>query len=179
MTDAGAVMIVRHTPGVGAALDIATGVHTPVLTLHTLADLVVAAVQVGRAARALTALPHIIGVTLEPGETETGPVLAHSVGSTPLGAAEVRHQGLVSIAALKWVSLVSRLTATVESSGGVDTDRVPAAGTSSAALVDVVTPDEGVAIIALLTLAHLASVAIGGALSIGPALTGHCHTHIS
>ena len=40
-------MIVSHTPGVGAALNIATSVHTPVLTLHTLANLVVATVQVG------------------------------------------------------------------------------------------------------------------------------------
>ena len=47
MTDASAVMIVSNTPGVGATLNITTGIHTPVLALDTLADLVVAAVQVG------------------------------------------------------------------------------------------------------------------------------------
>ena len=74
---------------------------------------------------------------------------------------------------------MSRLTATVEISVSVDTDRVPATGAGSTALVDVVTPDEGVAVIALLTLAHLTCVAIGGALGIGSALTRHRHTHIS
>ena len=73
---------------------------------------------------------------------------------------------------------MTRLTPTVETSRSVDTDSVPAAGAGSAALVDVVAADERVAIIALLTLAHLASVAIGGALSIVSALTGDCHTHI-
>ena len=179
MTDAGAVMIVSNTPGVGATLNIATGVHTPVLALHTLADLVVAAVQVGGAGGALAACPHVIGVTLESRETQTGAILTHSVGSTPLVAAQVRHQRLVSVTAFKWVSLVSRLTSTVETSRSVDTDSVPATGAGSAALVDVVAADEGVAIIALLTLAHLASVAIGGALGIVSTLTGDCHTHIS
>ena len=73
---------------------------------------------------------------------------------------------------------MTRLTPTVETSGSVDTDRVPAAGAGPAALVDVVTSNEGVSIIALLTLAHLACVAIGGALGIVSALTGNCHTHI-
>ena len=50
LTDAGAVMIVRHTPRVGSALDVPACVHTPVLALHRLADLVVAAVKVGGAA---------------------------------------------------------------------------------------------------------------------------------
>ena len=89
MTDAGAVMIVSNTPGVGATLHITTGVHTPVLALDTLADLVVAAVQVGGAGGALAAFPHIIGVALESRETQTGAILTHSVGSTPLVAAQV------------------------------------------------------------------------------------------
>ena len=91
LADAGAVMVVRHAPGVGAALDIATRVHTPVLALHRLTDLIVAAVQVGGAGGALAASPHIIGVTLEPGETEAGSVLAHGIGAAPLGAAQIRH----------------------------------------------------------------------------------------
>ena len=124
-------------------------------------------------------MSHIIGVTLEPGETEAGPVLAHGIGATSLGAAEIGHQGLIWITALKGITLVSRLTATVKASRSVDTDSVPATGAGSAALVDVVTPDEGVTIIALLTFTHLASVAIGGALCIVSALTGNCHTHIS
>ena len=123
-------------------------------------------------------MSHIIGVTLEPGETEAGPVLTHSIGATSLGAAEVGHQRLIRITALKGITLVSWLTATVKASRSVDTDSVPATGAGSAALVDVVTPDEGVAIIALLTFTHLASVAIGGALCIVSTLTGNCHTHI-
>ena len=74
---------------------------------------------------------------------------------------------------------MSRLTATVEISVSVDTDRVPATGAGSTALVDVVTPDEGVTVIALLALADLSGVAIGGALGIGSALTWHRHTHVS
>ena len=73
---------------------------------------------------------------------------------------------------------MTRLTSTVKTSRSVDTDSVPAAGAGAAALVDVVAADERVAIISLLTLAHLASVAIGGALGIVSALTGDCHTHI-
>ena len=84
-------MIVSNTPRVGAALNITTGVHTPVLALDTLADLVVAAVQVGGAGGALAACPHVICITLESRETQTGAILTHSVGSTPLVAAQVRH----------------------------------------------------------------------------------------
>ena len=70
------------------------------------------------------------------------------------------------------------LTSAVETSRGVDTDRAPAAGAGPTALVDVVTTNERVAIIALLTLAHLACVAIGGALGIVSTLTGNCHANI-
>ena len=74
---------------------------------------------------------------------------------------------------------MSWLTPTVETAGGIDTDSVPAAGAGAATLVDVVAANEGVAIISLLTLAHLACVAISGALSVVSALTWDCHTHIS
>ena len=84
-------MVVSHTSGVGTTLDIATGIHTPVLALDRLADLVVATVQVRGAARGLTALPHIIGVSLEASQTQALAILTHSIGATSLGAAEVGH----------------------------------------------------------------------------------------
>ena len=46
LTDTGAVVVVSHTPGIWSTLDISARIDTPVLTLHRLADLIVATVQV-------------------------------------------------------------------------------------------------------------------------------------
>ena len=115
---------------------------------------------------------------METSETQTLSILAHSIGSTSLGGAEVSHQGLVSITSFKWVSFVARLTATVKASLGVDADSIAAADLV-AALVDVKAANEGVSIITLLTLADLARVALGDTLGIVSALTGNTDIHSS
>ena len=68
LTDAGAVVVVGDTAGVGAALHITTGIHTAVLALHRLADLVVATVEVVGASRRLAALSWVLSITLEAGQ---------------------------------------------------------------------------------------------------------------
>ena len=60
----------------------------------------------------------------------------------------------------------------------VDTDCILAARVAVAALVDVITANERIAIVALLTLAHLASIVVSGTLSIGSTLTGHTDCYI-
>ena len=72
---------------------------------------------------------------------------------------------MVRITSFKWVSFVARLTATVKASLGVDTDSI-ATTDLVAALIDVKAANEGVPIIALLTLAHLARVSLSDTLSI-------------
>ena len=178
LTDTGAVMIVSDTPGVGTTLDIATCVNTPVLTLDRLADLIVATVQVGGAGGGLSSLPHIIGITLESSETQALAILAHGVGATSLGSAEVSHQRLVSITSFKWVSFVARFTATVKASLGVDADSI-ASTDLVATLVDVKAANEGVAIKSLFTLAHLARVSLSDTLCIISALTRNTDIHSS
>ena len=179
LADAGTVVVVRDAPGVGTALNVAARVHTAVLALHRLADLIVAAVQVGGAGGGLAAAAHIVSIALEASQTQTLAVLAHSIWAAPLGAAQVRHQRLVGVAALEWVPLVSGLTATVEAARSIDTHSVLATDVGAAALIDVIAAHEGVTVVPLLALAHLASVAAGAALGVVPALARRHHVHRS
>ena len=171
LTDTGAVMIVRHTPRVGSALDVPAGVHTPVLALHGLADLVVAAVEVGGAAGGLTASRHVVGVSLEPGEAETLAVVTDSVRAASLGGAEVGDWGEVWQTGVKWVSFVIWLTPTVEAADCVDADSILTTEVLTT-LVDVETADESISIKARLTFADLTSVALSDTLSISSTLAG-------
>ena len=171
LTDAGAVMVVSHTPGVGATLYISTGVHTPVLALHGLADLVVAAVEVGGAAGGLTASPYVISVSLEAGETEALAVVTHSIRAAPLAGAEVRHGRQVRETRVEWVSFVTWLTPTVKAADGVDTDCIIPAKVLTT-LVDIKTTDESISIKSRFALADLPAVTFSDALSVGATLAG-------
>ena len=164
-------MVVRHTPRVGSALDVPAGVHTPVLALHGLADLVVAAVEVGGAAGGLTASRHVVGVSLEPGEAETLAVVTDSVRTAPLGGAEVGDWGEVWQTGVERVSFVIWLTPTVEAADCVDADSILTTEVLTT-LVDVETADESISIKARLTFADLTSVALSDTLSISSTLAG-------
>ena len=117
-------MVVRDTPGVWSTLNISTSVHTPVLTFHRLADLVVTAVQVVGASGGLASGPWVLRIALEARKTEALPNRANCIGSTLHVCTEVRFQGLFRETGLKRISFVARLTATVIASDGVDADRI-------------------------------------------------------
>jgi hypothetical protein len=124
VTDAGAVVVVLDTTRVRAALNIATGVHTPVLALHRMADLVVSTIQVVGTSRRLAAFLWVLCISFESWETEALPHRTDSIRSTLNVSAQVCLQGLLRETLLKRISFVAWLTPAVVASFCVDTDGV-------------------------------------------------------
>ncbi len=145
--------------------------NSPIGSLHRLANLIIATVQVVFACGGLAARLEIFSITLESGLAQTLSSCADRIGSTLDSFAQVisalSHSRLLRETLLERVAAQAGLTATIVAAHSVDADSVLAAQASSA-FIDIRASKEGNASEACQALTHLAAIAIRATFGVIP-----------